>query len=268
MSIEISPWRNAKTRTDGQTVFAVGDVHGCVVQLKALLAEIATLTASVDKSALVFLGDLINRGSDSIGALSEWADIKHDHQHDAVHRLFGNHEQLMMIVAHQRSGYEQAEAKFLAIGGSAIVNELRSASSHSPVSLSAAMLSANLESRVWDCLTQLQSHVCIGNLVFVHAGVDPEAGVSESLKLDWTTFNDRHWAWIKDPFLQHKGGFDGRVIVHGHTPPWSHRASSGYPDPHTMQHNRLCLDGGTSRTGIVMGAQIEDGRYRLIISRL
>jgi len=68
------------------------------------------------------------------------------------------------------------------------------------------------------CLQELQSHMCIGNLVFVHAGVDPEVGVSQSLKPDRMTFNDRHWAWIKEPFLQHKDGFDGRIIVHGHTP--------------------------------------------------
>lgn len=268
MSIEISPWRNAPTRTDGKTIFAVGDVHGCADQLKELLAEIALLSASTEKSILIFLGDLINRGPDSLGALSEWASDKHDRQHDEVHRLFGNHEQLMMIVVHQLSRHEEAEAKFLEIGGGAIIDELQPDPSSRSATLSAEMLNANVDGRVRECLQQMQSHVCVGNLVLVHGGVDPAVGVSESLKPDWTTFDERHWAWIKDPFLRHKSGFDGRIIVHGHTPPWSHRASSGYPNPHIMQHDRLCLDAGTATTGIVMGAQIEDGRYRLIASHL
>lgn len=265
MRIEISPWRNAPTQTDGKIVFAVGDVHGYVDQLTELLAEIARKTASSDTSELVFLGDLINRGPDSLGALVEWANEKHDLVHGAVHRLFGNHEQLMMIVAHRLRGWQRAEAKFLEIGGDAIIAELGLGSA---ADLSVETLPGRLDARVWKCLQSLQSHVCIGNLVFVHAGVDPAVAISESLKPDWTTYDERHWASIKDPFLQHQGGFGGRIIVHGHTPPWSHRASSGYPDPHTIQHDRLCLDGGTSKTGVVMGAQIEEGRYRLIACQL
>jgi len=42
---------------------------------------------------------------------------------------------------------------------------------------------------------------------------------------------------------------------------------SGYPDPHVVQHDRLCLDGGSAATGIVAAAQIEDGRYRLFMAR-
>lgn len=223
MRIEISSSRNAPTQTDGKIVFAVGDVHGCADQLAELLAEIARQAASSETSELVFLGDLFNRGSDSLSALVEWADAKHDLVHGAVHRLFGNHEQLMMIVAHRLSGWERAEAKFLEIGGEAIIAELGLGS--------AAELSVET----------LRGHVFIGDLVFVHAGVDPAIGISDSLKRDWTTFDERHWAWIKDPFLQHKGGFGGRIIVHGHTPPWSHRGSSGYPEPYTIQHDRLCL---------------------------
>jgi len=55
-------------------------------------------------------------------------------------------------------------------------------------------------------------------------------------------------------------------VVHGHTPPAKHRMLSGYPDPHVLQHDRLCLDGGSALTGIVTAAQIEDGRYRLFTS--
>jgi len=117
--------------------FAVDDVHGCVDQLKELLAEVTDQSASVEKSTLVFLGDLINRGPDSLGALSEWASEKHDQKQNVVHRLFGNYEQLMMIVAHRLRGDEEAEAKFLEVGGNAFMQELQSVLSGLPVTLSA-----------------------------------------------------------------------------------------------------------------------------------
>jgi serine/threonine protein phosphatase 1 len=56
------------------------------------------------------------------------------------------------------------------------------------------------------------------------------------------------------------------MVVHGHTPPAKHREMSGYPDPHVFQHDRLSLDGGSTVTGIVAAAQIEDGRYRLLMA--
>jgi serine/threonine protein phosphatase 1 len=267
MSIEISKWREAPTRTNETTVFAVGDIHGCVGQLRELLVEIANRAAQIDHSTLVFLGDQINRGPHSLGALAEWASDEHVRHHNVVHRLFGNHEQLMMIAAGRLEGHEEALAKFIEIGGSDVIEELRSATSTPDAALSENLVRKGAGDQVWERLQKLQCHACVGNLVFVHAGIDPAVGVSESLQADWKTFNERHWAWIKDPFLKHREGFGGQVIIHGHTPPWSHRESSGYSDPHIIQHDRLCLDGGTAKSGIVMGAQIEDGRYRLIASR-
>ena len=38
-------------------------------------------------------------------------------------------------------------------------------------------------------------------------------------------------------------------------------------DPHLFLHDRLGLDGGSALTGIVVAAEISDGRYRLIKAR-
>ena len=53
-------------------------------------------------------------------------------------------------------------------------------------------------------------------------------------------------------------------MVHGHTPPDKHKAISGMKDPHLFEGDRLGLDGGSARTGIVIAAEIRDGRYRLL----
>jgi hypothetical protein len=35
-------------------------------------------------------------------------------------------------------------------------------------------------------------------------------------------------------------------------------------DTHQFKHDRLCLDGGSALTGVVVGAELRDGSYRLI----
>lgn len=63
-----------------------------------------------------------------------------------------------------------------------------------------------------------------------------------------------HCEWIDREFLTWRGGFGGRVIVRGHTPPRKYRLWRGEKDPHVLRHDRLCLDCGSAVTGIVAGA--------------
>lgn len=60
-AFSISKWRPAPIRVDGETVFAVGDVHGCAEQLKELLANITEMSRIYARARLIFLGDLICR---------------------------------------------------------------------------------------------------------------------------------------------------------------------------------------------------------------
>ncbi|MDP3241585.1 MAG: hypothetical protein Q8M69_14250, partial [Reyranella sp.] len=110
----------------------------------------------------------------------------------------------------------------------------------------------------------MRSHVRLGNTVFVHGGLDPHAEQDEFLGRPWLIFTEARWAWINHGFLDWKQGFGGTLVVHGHTPPDKHTAISGMEDPHLFEGDRLGLDGGSARTGIVTGAQIEDGRYRIL----
>jgi serine/threonine protein phosphatase 1 len=118
--------------------------------------------------------------------------------------------------------------------------------------------------RVRECLATMKAHVRLGNTLFVHAGLDPHVPEAEFLATHWTQFGHAGWAWINKGFLDWKGGFGDTLVVHGHTPPAKHFPLTGEIDPHEFHYGRLGLDGGSAVTGIVTGAEIRDGRYRIL----
>ena len=65
-------------------IYAVGDVQGCGPSLKSLLKKIPK------KSKLIFLGDLVNRGPDSLGALRQLTSLQEagHAENPSVHRCF------------------------------------------------------------------------------------------------------------------------------------------------------------------------------------
>jgi serine/threonine protein phosphatase 1 len=132
---------------------------------------------------------------------------------------------------------------------------------------STALAHAALGQRTLDLLLTQRSHLRLGNTVFVHGGLaggrDPDA----FLERPWTAGVNARWAWITRGFLDWQAGFGGTLVVHGHTPPQKHRKFSGMADTNVFAHDRLCLDGGSARTGVVVAAEIRDGRYRLLKAR-
>jgi len=91
VSFNVSDWRPAPLRVDGEMIFAIGDVHGCPRQLAALLERFSVLAQPGRSARLVFLGDLICRGPSSVGALALWSAASLDSQFRTVDRLSGNH---------------------------------------------------------------------------------------------------------------------------------------------------------------------------------
>jgi serine/threonine protein phosphatase 1 len=264
--LEISDWRDAPLHVS-ETIFAIGDVHGCHRQLARLLAEISRLAAE-RPAQLIFLGDLICRGPSSLAALALWAAPELDRHFNFVHRLTGNHEQLLMLAIGDTSVARAAHDKWMGMDGGTFVDELRRATGKPDAPLSRALLLEAAGSTVLARLDELDEHVRGGNLIFVHGGLDPSTDIQTALAAPFAEFGGNHWAWIQQPFLAWRGGFGGQMVIHGHTPPEKHRAMSGYPDPHVFQHDRLSLDGGSAATGIVAAAQLENGRYRVFKVRV
>lgn len=267
LPVTVSEWKPAPFDLKGETVFAIGDVHGCAAELGALLKSIAGLAGEAKgRRRLIYLGDMINRGPDSAGVLELWARNEEAHGVDHVDRLMGNHEIMMMLTVVGGPHAHKAETMWLSkrMGGHILLDEMAARAGRAATHADQALLHDALGETVVHRLQGMRSHVRLGNTVFVHGGLDPHADPDEFLARPWMIFTEARWAWINHGFLDWKQGFGGTLVVHGHTPPDKHTAISGMEDPHLFEGDRLGLDGGSARTGIVIGAQIEDGRYRIL----
>lgn len=69
---------------------AIGDVHGCLEELKELLAA-ARYVEGEDR--LVFVGDLVDRGPDPVGVVRE---VRRLSSHGDVLTVMGNHEEKLV----------------------------------------------------------------------------------------------------------------------------------------------------------------------------
>ena len=75
-------------------IYAIGDVHGCAVALRALLGDLRRDAESLGQPCVVILlGDVIDRGVDSAGVLDYLTWPEHL---PFVTSVLGNHEQMML----------------------------------------------------------------------------------------------------------------------------------------------------------------------------
>jgi serine/threonine protein phosphatase 1 len=226
----------------GRRAYVVGDIHGRLDLLDALLRNIHR---DIDErphaeTLLVFVGDLIDRGPSSAQVIERLRTYSRDGVRTVF--LLGNHEEVLLRVL---GGDADLIPDWLRFGGKQCLQSY---------GLDPAKLKTMRQERALDAIRAAipADHVeflrsfadtCqFGDYLFVHAGIRPGVPLDEQLQADLR--------WIRDPFL-----FDdsdhGFVVVHGHTIT---------PEVEELP-NRIGIDTGAYRTGILTAVAI-DGTER------
>jgi serine/threonine protein phosphatase 1 len=195
----------------GQVVYAIGDVHGRLDLLDDLLSRIrqdAEHHAADAVRSLVFLGDYVDRGSESRGVVERL--LVDPLPGFVTTRLKGNHEEAMLAFLDGESD----GLDWLSFGGLETLMSygvpLRSLPNtrEAVLALREALAEAVPERHV-TLLRNCLLHHSVGDYLFVHAGVRP--GISLERQ------NPTDLMWIRDDFLRVRIPMPGRVVVHGHT---------------------------------------------------
>jgi serine/threonine protein phosphatase 1 len=226
---------------EGQRVYAVGDVHGCLDRLLAMHELIAGDLAArpADSAVLVHLGDYVDRGPDSAGVIARLAAGSPLTKAPAIN-LMGNHEYMMLAAL--VSGETSAIELWLANGGADSLSSWGVPRSARPKEWSSYLPKAHLV-----FLRDLAVYHELGGYLFVHAGIRP------GIPLDRQSRHDL--LWIREPFLSSEQPF-GPVIVHGHTP---------RQEP-VIRPNRIGIDTGAVMGGALTCAVLEADRIGFIVT--
>lgn len=176
---------------NGEKIFIVGDVHGCLEMLKRLIEKIEW-NPSDDR--LIFIGDYIDRGNDSKGVVDFILELKRDSS--LVQCLIGNHEQMFLDYL---SGVDSQS--FILNGGLSTLRSYREVRLRNEDPL--------IPSTHLDFFSSLLPMIELEQYYIVHAGFRPNIRIEDQDLIDMI--------WIRDEFIYSDYDF-GEVVIFGHTP--------------------------------------------------
>jgi len=197
-----------------EKTFIVGDVHGCLDMLKRLMGIIGW---NPETDRLIFLGDFIDRGSQSKGVVDYVLEIAK--LSERVECLMGNHERILLDFMDGRD-----TNTFFLNGGLATLNSYRTDQQKYGGFL--------IPDDHISFFRSLKLIIELEDYYVVHAGFRPGVSLSNQTTEDLL--------WIRDSFIFSNYYFGKRVIF-GHTP---------FAQPLVME-NKIGLD-----TGAVYGNKL------------
>jgi serine/threonine protein phosphatase 1 len=231
----------------GHRVYAIGDIHGradLLAQLHRQIREDAANAAAGIKKTIIYLGDYVDRGLDTMGVIDLLLTTPMD-DFETVH-LKGNHEDALLRFLEDLSN----GPNWFAIGGDATV---LSYGIRIPTGLTATQhleyvwkeFRARIPQNHLEFLSSLQLMYQTGDYVFVHAGVKPGVPLEQQ--------DPEDLMWIRGEFLDSRRDH-GKVVVHGH------RIVS-QPE---IQTHRIGIDTGAFATNVLTCIVLEGVTQRFL----
>jgi serine/threonine protein phosphatase 1 len=175
-------------------IFAIGDIHGSLHQLRRLIKSLAI---DQQDDTLVFMGDYIDRGSAVKEVVDYVMGLKSEFKN--IICLMGNHEQMFL---NYLAGID--EKMFLANGGAATLLSYGISRFSKPRNRRATIPPDHLL-----FFQSLLPYYETNDYIFVHAGLMP------GLPLNEQSFNDL--LWVREEFIDSHYDF-GKLVIFGHTP--------------------------------------------------
>ncbi|WP_420585450.1 metallophosphoesterase family protein [Ruegeria sp.] len=213
----------------------IGDVHGCLTQLEALLSQVPS------DHRVVLVGDYVDRGENSAGVL-RLVSARRDFT-----CLMGNHEDMLLQFLKDPHG---EGARWLRFGGlqtlaSFGVSGVRSDMSPDELTDCRDKLQTAMGASLVQWLTDLETQVFTGNVLVVHAGADP--AVAPADQKDKTLI----WGHPSFPTTDRR---DGVWVVHGHTIVTEAQSNRG----------RIAVDTGAFATGRLSAVCLDGSEPRFL----
>lgn len=285
-SIEISEWFYSDLIQPEKHLFAIGDVHGNVNAMNSLMKSMHKFED--DESELVFLGDLINRGHDSLGCL-----IAAAHNDDEIFSgkkklILGNHEIYMIYSSLDASDSIKIFDMWRHCGGESFIDEFAHKNStlksiKTDIAFAVARrlghpTDVNVGLEIVNSIWNAPLYHINGNLFMIHGGI--ERSIERHMIPDWCSkekvledpIRPNSPINLQNDFVDYFGEFScGYTIIHGHSPEcifgvpdWKAKTNSKPPGiyNHVLKGHRLGLDGFYA-TGGVAGAEFLPGKYRI-----
>lgn len=249
MHTAITDWFPIAARAD-RPAAAIGDVHGRADLLEGMLAHLDHHLPS--GAEIVLLGDLIDRGPESLRALDIAIAGVAGRE---VKAICGNHESMLLAaldVEHPTS--LGAMIMWARNGGGTVLEELGIYESD-PHALKAALSDERLM-----FLCNMETHVMNGTVLFVHGGVHPKRPIAPQLAqsimdvIDMAEEDDSI-RWVRWPWLGHNEPLEGGLfVVYGHS-----IQRAGVPLVTCCQAG---IDMGAYNRGFLCAAEVVDDRIR------
>lgn len=227
-------------------VYVIGDVHGCIVQLRSLEQMILEDGAGLPGDKLIVLvGDYLDRGPDSAAVLDRLLASPPPSFRRVC--LMGNHE--VMASAFFEKPHPRSD--WLKFGGretlrsygltEELLEDTRPAHWGN-------LIAAHVPSEHLHFIRSLPWTLSLPGWIFVHAGLRPGVPLADQSPDDLF--------WIRDEFFEASDDLKHR-IVHGHTPA---------PEP-VFTPRRICVDTGAYATGTLTALKIlPDGQTEILKS--